>query len=91
MRKALKIETNTEQLSYLRFQNSCLEDFLKTASKDDKICECLHSLHNSVSQLTNLYTKEIDEYEECLISETRVFNRMNSNKESKQKFLNLLN
>ena len=34
MKKQLTITTNTEQLSLLRFQNSCLEDYLKTSPKD---------------------------------------------------------
>ncbi len=88
MKKQLTITTNTEQLSLLRFQNSCLEDYLKTSSKD-KICECLLSLHNSVSQLTNLFSKEIDDYEDNIISETRVFNRLHKHQQSKK--LNLLN
>ena len=88
MKRELTITTNTAQLSLLRYQNSCLEEFLKTSPRN-KICDCLSSLNHSVSQLTNLFSKEIDDYEECLISETEVFNRLHKKRESKK--LKLLN
>ena len=88
MKRRLTITTNTHQLSLLRYQNSCLEEFLKT-SPSKKFCDCLSSLNHSVSQLTNLFTKEIDDYEEYLISEAEVFNRLHKKRESKK--LNLLN
>ena len=88
MKRQLTITTNTAQLSLLRYQNSCLEEFLKT-SPSKKFCDCLSSLNHSVSQLTNLFTKEIDDYEENVIEETKVFNRLHKQRESKK--LKLLN
>ena len=88
MNRELTITTTTAQLSLLRYQNSCLEELLKKTKKT-KENEYLSALNNSVSQLTNLFTKEIDDYEECLISETEVFNRLHKKRESKK--LNLLN
>ena len=88
MKRQLTITTNSAQLSLLRYQNSCLEEFLKT-SPSKKFCDCLSSLNHSVSQLTNLFTKEIDDYEENVIEETKVFNRLHKQKESKK--LKLLN
>ena len=88
MKRQLTITTNTHQLSLLRYQNSCLEEFLKTSPRN-KISECLFFINHSVSQLTNLFSKEIDDYEECLISETEVFNRLHKKRESKK--LKLLN
>ena len=88
MKRQLTITTNTHQLSLLRYQNSCLEEFLKT-SPSKKFCDCLSTLNHSVSQLTNLFTKEIDDYEENVIEETKVFNRLHKQRESKK--LKLLN
>ena len=88
MKRQLTITTNTAQLSLLRYQNSCLDEFLKTAPRN-RICDCLVALNHSVSQLTNLFTKEIDDYEEYLISEAEVFNRLHKKRESKK--LKLLN
>ena len=88
MNKELTITTTTAQLSLLRYQNSCLEELLKKTKKT-KENEYLSALNNSVSQLTNLFTKEIDDYEECVISETEVFNRLHKQRESKK--LKLLN
>ena len=88
MKRELSLTSNSAQLSLLRYQNSCLEEFLKTAPRN-RICDCLIGLNHSVSQITNLFTKEIDDYEECLISETEVFNRLHKKRESKK--LNLLN
>ena len=88
MKRELTITTNTAQLSLLRYQNSCLEDFLKTSPRN-KISDCLSALNHSVSQLTNLFTKEIDDYEENVIEETKVFNRLHKQRESKK--LKLLN
>ena len=88
MKRDLIITSNTAQLSLLRYQNSCLDEFLKSAHRN-RICDCLVALNNSVSQLTNLFTKEIDDYEEYLISEAEVFNRLHKQRESKK--LKLLN
>ena len=88
MKRELSLTSNSAQLSLLRYQNSCLEEFLKTAPRN-RICDCLIGLNHSVSQLTNLFTKEIDDYEECVISETEVFNRLHKQRESKK--LKLLN
>jgi len=88
MKRDLIITSNTAQLSLLRYQNSCLDEFLKTAPKN-RVCDCLIGLNHSVSQLTNLFTKEIDDYEENVIEETKVFNRLHKQRESKK--LKLLN
>ena len=88
MKRDLIITSNTAQLSLLRYQNSCLDEFLKTAPRN-RGCDCLIGLNHSVSQLTNLFTKEIDDYEENVIEETKVFNRLHKQKESKK--LKLLN
>ena len=88
MNRELTITTTTAQLSLLRYQNGCLEELLKKTKKTNEH-EYLSALNNSVSQLTNLFTKEIDDYEEYLISEAEVFNRLHKKRESKK--LNLLN
>ena len=88
MKRQLTITTDTAQLSLLRYQNGCLEELLKKTKKTNEN-EYLSALNNSVSQLTNLFTKEIDDYEECVISETEVFNRLHKQRESKK--LKLLN
>tara|TARA_B100001564_G_C20005903_1_gene388005 strand:- start:83 stop:349 length:267 start_codon:yes stop_codon:yes gene_type:complete len=88
MKRQLTITTDTAQLSLLRYQNGCLEELLKKTKKTNEH-EYLSALNNSVSQLTNLFTKEIDDYEECVISETEVFNRLHKQRESKK--LKLLN
>ena len=48
-------------------------------------------LDKNISEIGNkgLFTKEIDDYEECVISETEVFNRLHKQRESKK--LKLLN
>ena len=69
------------------YHNELVKALRKT--KKTKENEYLSALNNSVSQLTNLFTKEIDDYEECLISEAEVFNRLHKKRESKK--LNLLN
>ena len=43
----------------------------------DEISEYLKYLNHSVSQITNLYQKEIDDYEQFLIEEQNDFNRFN--------------
>ena len=88
MKRQLTITTDTAQLSLLRYQNGCLEELLKKTKKTNEH-DCLSALNHSVSQLTNLFSKEIDDYEECLISETEVFNRLHKKRESKK--LKLLN
>lgn len=88
MKRELSLTSNSAQLSLLRYQNSCLEEFLKTAPRN-RICDCLIGLNHSVSQITNLFTKEIDDYEESVIEETEVFNRLHKQRESKK--LKLLN
>ena len=88
MKRQLTITTDTAQLSLLRYQNGCLKELLKKTKKTNEH-EYLSALNNSVSQLTNLFTKEIDDYEECVISETEVFNRLHKQRESKK--LKLLN
>ena len=60
MKRDLIITSNTAQLSLLRYQNSCLDEFLKTAPRN-RVCDCLIGLNHSVSQLTNLFTKEISD------------------------------
>jgi hypothetical protein len=64
MNKQLSITTNTEALSRLRFQNDCLTNYLIKLSSKDEICEILKYLNHSVSQITNLYHKEIEDYEQ---------------------------
>jgi len=88
MKRELSLTSNSAQMSLLRYQNSCLEEFLKTAPRN-RICDCLIGLNHSVSQITNLFTKEIDDYEESVIEETEVFNRLHKQRESKK--LKLLN
>jgi len=88
MKRQLTITTDTAQLSLLRYQNGCLEELLKKTKKTNEH-EYLSALNNSVSQLTNLFTKEIDDYEESVIEETEVFNRLHKQRESKK--LKLLN
>ena len=87
MNKQLSITTNTEALSRLRFQNDCLTNYLIKLSSKDEICEILKYLNYSVSQITNLYHKEIEDYEQFLIEEQTDFNRFN--KEGRK--LNFLN
>jgi hypothetical protein len=77
MNKQLSITTNTEALSRLRFQNDCLTNYLIKLSSKDEICEILKYLNHSVSQITNLYHKEIEDYEQFLIEEQTDFNRFN--------------
>ena len=89
MKRELTITTNTEALSRLRFQNDCLTNYLNKLSAKEEICECLKYLNHSVSKITNLFNKEIDDYENYLIEETRVFNRLHKQRESKK--LKLLN
>ena len=59
MNRELTITTTTAQLSLLRYQNGCLEELLKKTKKT-KENEYLSALNHSVSQLTNLFTKEIE-------------------------------
>ena len=87
MKKQLTITTDTEVLGRLRFQNDCLTEFLKDNSDKNEICDCLTYLNHSVSKITNLFKKEIDDYEEFLIEEARDYRRLN--KQGKK--LNLLN
>jgi len=88
MKKQLTITTDTEALSRLRFQNNCLSNFLNNSEiKPEEVCECLKYLNHSVSKITNLFTKEIDEYENFLIDESRDFHRI----QKQGKKLNLLN
>jgi len=77
MNKQLSITTNTESLSRLRFQNDCLTNYLIKLSSKDEICEILKYLNHSVFQITNLYHKEIEDYEQFLIEEQTDFNRFN--------------
>ena len=77
MNKQLSITTNTEALSRLRFQNDCLTNYLIKLSSKDEICEILKYLNHSVSQITNLYHKEIEDYERFLIEEQTDFYRFN--------------
>ena len=69
MKRELTITTNTEALSRLRFQNDCLTNYLNKLSAKEEICECLKYLNHSVSKITNLFNKEIDDYENYLIEE----------------------
>jgi len=71
----------------LRFQNDCLTKHIKELSAKEEICECLKYLNHSVLQITNLFKKEIDEYENFIIEEANDFHRFN--KEGRK--LNLLN
>ncbi|MCH1613476.1 hypothetical protein OAT00_01250 [Pelagibacteraceae bacterium] len=88
MKKQLTITTNTEELGRLRFQNNCLSNFLNnTDIKSNEVCECLKYLNHSVSKITNLFKKEIDEFEDFMIDESRDFNRINKTGRK----LNLLN
>jgi len=87
MNKQITITTNTEALSKLRFLNDSLHNHLRTLSVKDEICEILKYLNYSVSQITNLYHKEIEDYEQFLIEEQTDFNRFN--KEGRK--LNFLN
>ena len=88
MKKQLTITTDTEALSRLRFQNNCLSNFLNNSEiKPEEVCECLKYLNHSVSKITNLFKKEIDEYENFLIDESRDFHRI----QKQGKKLNLLN
>jgi len=88
MKKQLTIITNTEALSRLRFMNHYLSEFLdNTNDTKDKIIESLKYLNHSVSKITNLFTKEIDEFEDFIIEDTRDFNRIQNNGRK----LNLLN
>ena len=77
MKKQITITTNTETLSKLRFLNDSLHNHLRTLSVKDEICEILKYLNHSVSQITNLYHKEIEDYEQFLIEEQTDFNRFN--------------
>ena len=77
MKKQITITTNTEALSKLRFLNDSLHNHLRTLSVKDEICEILKYLNHSVSQITNLYHKEIEDYEQFLIEEQNDFNRFN--------------
>ena len=77
MKKQLTITTDTESLSRLRFQNDCLTKHIKELSAKEEICECLKYLNHSVFKITNLYKKEIDDYEEFLIEEANDFYRFN--------------
>ena len=77
MNKQITITTNTETLSKLRFLNDSLHNHLRTLSAKDEICEILKYLNHSVSQITNLYHKEIENYEQFLIEEQNDFNRFN--------------
>ena len=77
MKKQITITTNTEALSKLRFLNDSLHNHLRTLSVKDEICEILKYLNYSVSQITNLYHKEIEDYEQFLIEEQTDFNRFN--------------
>ena len=85
MKRELSLTSNSAQMSLLRYQNSCLEEFLKTAPRN-RICDCLIGLNHSVSQITNLFTKEIDDYEESVIEEAEVFNRLHKQRESKTSY-----
>jgi len=88
MKKQLTITTDTEALGRLRFQNNCLSDFLNNSeTKPEEICECLKFLNHSVSIITNLFKKEIDEYENFMIDESRDFHRI----QKTGRKLNLLN
>ena len=87
MNKQITITTNTEALSKLRFLNDSLHNHLRTLSVKDEICEILKYLNHNVSQITNLYHKEIEDYEQFLIEEQTDFNRFN--KEGRK--LNFLN
>ena len=77
MKKQITITTNTETLSKLRFLNNSLLNHLRTLSVKDEIYEILKYLNHSVSQITNLYHKEIEDYEQFLIEEQTDFNRFN--------------
>lgn len=87
MKKQLTITTDTEALGRLRFQNNCLTNYLNNLSAKEEICECLKYLNHSVSKITNLFKKEIDEYENFLIDESRDFHRI----QKTGRKLNLLN
>lgn len=77
MKKQLTITTDTEALGRLRFQNNCLTNYLNNLSAKEEICECLKYLNHSVSKITNLFKKEIDDYEEFLIEEQKDYRRLN--------------
>jgi len=77
MKKQLTITTNTEALGRLRYLNSCLEDFLKKHFKKNETFESLKHLHHNIYLITNLYKKEIDDYENFLIQEADDYHRFN--------------
>ena len=57
MKRDLIITSNTAQLGLLRYQNSCLDEFLKTAPRN-RVCDCLIGLNHSVSQLAIFLQKK---------------------------------
>jgi DNA topoisomerase VI subunit B len=96
MKAKLNITTDTEILSKLRDCNHQLRMFIKhipfekEALEKSKICfESIVLLNLTISNLTTLFEKEIDEYENLVIEESDDFEKLNSKKNNKK--LNFLN
>ena len=96
MKAELNIKTDTQILSKLRYCNQQLRMFIKhipfekEALEKSKICfESIMLLNLTISKLTTLFKKEIDEYENLVIEESDDFEKLNSKKNNKK--LNFLN
>ena len=96
MKAELNITTDTQILSKLRYCNHQLRMFIKhipfekEALEKSKICfESIMLLNLTISKLTTLFKKEIDEYENLVIEESDDFEKLNSKKNNKK--LNFLN
>lgn len=96
MKAELNITTDTQILSKLRYCNHQLRMFIKhipferEALEKRQICfESIMLLTKTISKLTNLFRKEIDEYENLVIEESEDFEKLNSKKNNKK--LNFLN
>ncbi|MCH1613906.1 MAG: hypothetical protein L7S72_11500 [Flavobacteriales bacterium] len=96
MKAELNITTDTQILSKLRYCNQQLRMFIKhipfekEALEKSKICfESIMLLNLTISKLTTLFKKEIDEYENLVIEESDDFEKLNSKKNNKK--LNFLN
>ena len=96
MKAELNITTDTQILSKLRYCNQQLRMFIKhipfekEALEKSKICfESIMLLNLTISKLTTLFKKEIDEYENLVIEESDDFEKLNPKKNNKK--LNFLN
>jgi hypothetical protein len=96
MKAELNITTDTQILSKLRYCNQQLRMFIKhipfekEALEKSKICfESIMLLNLTISKLTTLFKKEIDDYENLVIEESDDFEKLNSKKNNKK--LNFLN